>query len=100
MRCFFKTRAIAALDAQMAFSGVGAASHRSSIQSSSRSPSSSIWGVIAPELIPQTVGKANGLYLELFVDARPFPEFDDERLGDAKNMSQKSRSSIISSEGP
>src|SRR5262249_2947471 len=41
---FFNTRAIAALDAREAFSGVGAASHRSSIQSLSRSPSCSICG--------------------------------------------------------
>jgi hypothetical protein len=30
-------------------------------------------GIVAPELIPQTVGEANPLYLELLIDARPFP---------------------------
>src|SRR5215468_8790220 len=45
-------------------------------------------GVIAPQLIPQTVGKANALNLELLVDARPFPELDDEGIGNGELAEQ------------
>src|SRR5262249_35692045 len=37
-------------------------------------------GIVAPELIPQPVGEPDALYLELFIDARPFPELDDQRV--------------------
>jgi len=41
-------------------------------------------GIVAPELISQSVGQADALDLELFVDAGPLPELDYERLGDAQ----------------
>src|SRR5262249_50368652 len=37
-------------------------------------------GIVAPELIPQPVGEPDALCLELFIDARPFPELDDQRV--------------------
>ena len=39
-------------------------------------------GIVAPELIPQPVSEPDPLYLEFFVDARPFLELDHDRLGD------------------
>src|SRR5262249_25169399 len=38
--------------------------------------------IIAPELMFQTIGETDALNLELFVDARPFPELDDDGIGD------------------
>jgi hypothetical protein len=38
-------------------------------------------GIVAPKLIPQPIGVAATFYLEFFVDARPFSELDNERLG-------------------
>ena len=37
-------------------------------------------GIVAPQLIPQPVCQPETLYLEFFIDARPFPELDNERL--------------------
>src|SRR5262249_42234544 len=45
-------------------------------------------GIVAPDLIPQTIGEANALNLELLVDARPFPELDDEGLGNGQLAEQ------------
>ena len=33
-------------------------------------------GIVAPELVPEAVYKANVLNFEFFGDARPFPELD------------------------
>ena len=38
-------------------------------------------GKIAPELLAQAVGQAIALDAEFFGDARPFPQFDEDRLG-------------------
>lgn len=54
------------------FSGIGTASHRSSIPILVEIAKLHHLGIVAPELIPQTVGQANKLYLELLIDARPF----------------------------
>ena len=45
-------------------------------------------GVIAPKLLPQSVGQSQTLDLEVFADAQPFPELDNERLGDAEFAEQ------------
>ena len=41
-------------------------------------------GIVAPELILQPVCEPDALHLEFFVDARSFPEFDDERISDGQ----------------
>jgi len=39
-------------------------------------------------LVPQPVCQPDTLYLEFFIDARPFPELDNERLGNGQFAEQ------------
>src|SRR6516225_5166634 len=42
-----------------------------------------LW-IIAPQLVPEAAGATAVLNLELLINARPFPELDDDMLGDGE----------------
>src|SRR5713101_2651383 len=81
MRLRLRMAAIEASRMRLALSGVGTACQSSISQGALIGLEVEEGREVAPELLAHAVGKADALAAEVFSDARPFAQFDDDRIG-------------------